>query len=96
MEGLTFNGLHGVISQKREFFITTAVITSNPIGYKELNICFEWYLLTETTYRENFTERPFCNSSHDGFYLKKFLLLGHFHRNIQSSLHKKNETDLEH
>jgi hypothetical protein len=27
---LTFNGLHGVISQKIELFITTAVRTSNP------------------------------------------------------------------
>jgi hypothetical protein len=27
---LTFNGLHGVISQKTELFITTAVRTSNP------------------------------------------------------------------
>jgi hypothetical protein len=27
---LTFNSLHGVISQKIEFFITTAVRTSNP------------------------------------------------------------------
>jgi hypothetical protein len=27
---LTFNGLHGVISQKLELFITTAVRTSNP------------------------------------------------------------------
>jgi hypothetical protein len=27
---LTFNGLHGVISQKMELFITTAVRTSNP------------------------------------------------------------------
>jgi hypothetical protein len=29
---LTFNGLHGVISQKIELFIGTAVRTSNPIG----------------------------------------------------------------
>jgi hypothetical protein len=29
--GLTFNGLHGVISQKIELFITTAVRTSKPI-----------------------------------------------------------------
>jgi hypothetical protein len=28
--GLTFNGLHGVISPKIELFITTAVRTSNP------------------------------------------------------------------
>jgi hypothetical protein len=28
---VTFNGLHGVISQKTEFFITTAIRTSNPI-----------------------------------------------------------------
>jgi hypothetical protein len=27
---LTFNGLHGVISQKRVLFITTRVTTSNP------------------------------------------------------------------
>jgi hypothetical protein len=27
---LTFNGLHGVVSQKIEFFITTAMKTSNP------------------------------------------------------------------
>jgi hypothetical protein len=27
---LTFNGLHGVISQKAEFFITKATKTSNP------------------------------------------------------------------
>jgi hypothetical protein len=27
---MTFNGLHGVISQKIELFITTAVRTSNP------------------------------------------------------------------
>jgi hypothetical protein len=27
---LAFNGLHGVISQKTELFITTAVRTSNP------------------------------------------------------------------
>jgi hypothetical protein len=27
---LTFNGLHGVISQKIVLFITTAVRTSNP------------------------------------------------------------------
>jgi hypothetical protein len=31
---LTFNGLHGVISQKIEFFITTAVRTSNPRSSK--------------------------------------------------------------
>jgi hypothetical protein len=29
---LTFNGLHGVISQKIELFITTAVRTSNQFG----------------------------------------------------------------
>jgi hypothetical protein len=28
---LTFNGLHGIISQKIELFISTAVRTSNPI-----------------------------------------------------------------
>jgi hypothetical protein len=27
---LTFNGLHGIVSQKRELFITTAVRTSDP------------------------------------------------------------------
>jgi hypothetical protein len=30
---INFNGLHGVISQKIGLFITTAVITSNPINY---------------------------------------------------------------
>jgi hypothetical protein len=30
---LTFNGLHGVISQKTEPFITTAVRTSDPVIY---------------------------------------------------------------
>jgi hypothetical protein len=30
---LTFNGLHGVISQKIKLFITTAVRTSNPMKY---------------------------------------------------------------
>jgi hypothetical protein len=29
-ETLTFNGIHGVISQKTELFITTGVSTSNP------------------------------------------------------------------
>jgi hypothetical protein len=33
---LIFNGLHGVISQKIVFFITTAVRTSNPTYYKFL------------------------------------------------------------
>jgi hypothetical protein len=33
LAALTFNGLHGVTSQKAVFFITTAVITSNPIYY---------------------------------------------------------------
>jgi hypothetical protein len=33
---LTFNGLHGVISQKIVLFITTAMITSNPT---QLHIC---------------------------------------------------------
>jgi hypothetical protein len=28
---LTFNGLHGIISQKRELFITADVRTPNPI-----------------------------------------------------------------
>jgi hypothetical protein len=32
---LTFNGLHGVISQKIELSITTAVRTSNPTEMKE-------------------------------------------------------------
>jgi hypothetical protein len=31
---LTFNGLHGVISQKMMLFITIAVKTSNPINYR--------------------------------------------------------------
>jgi hypothetical protein len=31
---LTFNGLHGVISQKIVLFITTAVRTSNPESEK--------------------------------------------------------------
>jgi hypothetical protein len=31
MSRLTFNGLHGVISQKMKLFITKAVRTSNPI-----------------------------------------------------------------
>jgi hypothetical protein len=30
---LTFNGLHGVISQKIEFFITSAMGTSSPTLY---------------------------------------------------------------
>jgi hypothetical protein len=30
---LTFNGLHGVISQKIVLFITTAVRTSNPAQF---------------------------------------------------------------
>jgi hypothetical protein len=34
---LTFNGLHGVISEKLEPFITTAVIISNPTCQKSLN-----------------------------------------------------------
>jgi hypothetical protein len=33
---LTFNGLHGVISQKIVLFITTAVRTSNPTRNKKL------------------------------------------------------------
>jgi hypothetical protein len=45
---------------------------------------------------ERTTERPFCNSSHEGLYLKELVLLGHFHLNIQSSLYTKNQTDLEH
>jgi hypothetical protein len=32
---LAFNGLNGVISQKKELFITTAVITSYPIGFSK-------------------------------------------------------------
>jgi hypothetical protein len=31
---LKFNGLHGIISQKTELFITTGVRTSNPITRK--------------------------------------------------------------
>jgi hypothetical protein len=33
---LTFNGLHGVISQKMALFITTAVETSNPTFSNDL------------------------------------------------------------
>jgi hypothetical protein len=36
---LTFNGLHGIVSQKIEVFITTAVRTSNPT----LEVCSEHY-----------------------------------------------------
>jgi hypothetical protein len=40
---LTFSGLHCVISQKIELFITTAVIISNPIrNYKENDWLYEW------------------------------------------------------
>jgi hypothetical protein len=31
LAAVTFNGLHGVISQKAVLFITTAVRTSNPV-----------------------------------------------------------------
>jgi hypothetical protein len=39
---LTSNGLHGVISQKIELFITTAVRTSNPTEYEYI---FRWVII---------------------------------------------------
>jgi hypothetical protein len=54
---LTFNGLHGVISQKMELFITTVVRTSNPTitDYKGSNeskrfrkFCGRWALRNGT------------------------------------------------
>jgi hypothetical protein len=42
---LTFNGLHGVISQKTELFITTAVRTSNPTNRMKFKIKIIFTLL---------------------------------------------------
>jgi hypothetical protein len=35
---MTFNGLHGFISQKTELFITTGVKTSNPANIHDTDI----------------------------------------------------------
>jgi hypothetical protein len=37
-----FNGLHGVISQMTELFITTAVKTKNPKKIKQILLHFQW------------------------------------------------------
>jgi hypothetical protein len=42
---LTFNGLHGVISQKMALFITTAVRTSNPTFVSERFCLVIWWLV---------------------------------------------------
>jgi hypothetical protein len=39
---LTFNELHGLISQKEEFCITTALRTSNSIRYDDVTSHFMW------------------------------------------------------
>jgi hypothetical protein len=41
---LTFNRLHGIISQKTELFIITTVRTSNPTIYVLIYILMEWDL----------------------------------------------------
>jgi hypothetical protein len=42
----TFNGLHGVISQKTELFITTAVRTSNPTTKVKFCVLYVLYVST--------------------------------------------------
>jgi hypothetical protein len=43
---LAFNKLHGVMSQKVELFIATAVRTSNPTNYKPSYLCTYEIFLT--------------------------------------------------
>jgi hypothetical protein len=42
---LTFNGLSGVISQKIELFITTAVRNSDPTRKKNCNVIFDMKMI---------------------------------------------------
>jgi hypothetical protein len=60
---LIFNGLHGVVSQKVELFITSGVITSNPthVGYSMYRSRFD---LVAVEYRsEVLPFEPSCSAS---------------------------------
>jgi hypothetical protein len=68
---LTFNGIHGLISQKIKLFITTAVRTSNPTLYIKFSFLFysalsrverwtvDWLMNDEL--RRSVTKRPWPN-----------------------------------
>jgi hypothetical protein len=52
---ITFNGLHGIISQKTELFVTTAMIISDPRSFRLLSIsdkCALVYSTPLSTYSE--------------------------------------------
>jgi hypothetical protein len=61
---LTFNGLHGVISQKIELFITTAVRTSNPAELLKFANLFTrcQHLLDTVTEESRINESSFTNA----------------------------------
>jgi hypothetical protein len=87
---LTFNGLHGYISQKTEFFITTAVRTSNTT---QIHLYFNGIPIpTTASYPiiscSSWSQRPMSLfiliSSHLYLCLPSGILLYHFHHVFQT------------